>query len=83
MNARALSIRPKKTEIPGGKSNGTEIFNKKVKKIVVYLSRLFSFSENSGTTEIEWIALLAFDVNRCNINSNNLPAHARRLLNTS
>ena len=51
----ALSIRPKNPDIPGGKSNGTEIFDKKVSKIVVYLSRLSSFSENSGTTEIEWI----------------------------
>ena len=46
----------KKNGIPGGKSNGTESFDKKVSNIVVYLSRLSSFSENSGMTEIEWIA---------------------------
>ena len=45
---RALSVRPKKTEIPGGKSNGTEISIRKVSKIVVYLSRLSSFSWNSN-----------------------------------
>ena len=50
---RALSIRPQKTEIPGGKSNGIEMFDKKVSKIVVYLSRLSSFSENSN--RIFWL----------------------------
>ena len=37
------TIQQKASEIPGGKSNGTEISGKKFPKISVYLERLFSF----------------------------------------
>ena len=39
------TIQPKIPEIPGWKSNGTEISKKKFSKIWVYLTRLSSFSD--------------------------------------
>jgi len=41
------TIQPKILEIPGGKSNGTEIPGKKFSKIWVYLARLFSFGNSA------------------------------------
>jgi len=39
------TIQPKIPEIPGGKSNGTEIPGRKLRKIWVYLAMLWPFPE--------------------------------------
>ena len=44
---RALSIRPKIPEFPGGGANGKEIFRNLISEFLVYLARLSQYSGKS------------------------------------